>query len=239
MNTIKNNRPLVFLPGWGFTANVWEKTAKRLNFPYHLFDLPLLDEMNLDNIVDFFLKKIPDNAILICWSLSGLVGIRLAIKFPYKLNKLILVTTTPRFMADENWNGIQKKISLSFFLNLKNNFEKLKETFLAQALFPMKSKNIYHELKESSEFFQNSKKLYKYLKLLFKTDLREEYANLKVPTLHILGEKDMIVNVSESALKLLNNDVQLIILPKTGHFPFIQNEDLLIKTIDTFVNDEN
>ena len=117
--------PLVMIHGWGMHSGMWMQARDLLSeyFELHMVDLPgmghseTLDVYNLHSVAEKIAEKIPSNAYMLGWSLGGLIATKIALMTPIK--KLILVGSTPCFVARDDWQqGMPKdtarlRISLS------------------------------------------------------------------------------------------------------------------------------
>ncbi len=63
-----------------------------------------------------------------------------------------------------------------------------------------------------------------------------EFQHLTVPTLLISGEFDQIIPVKlGKSAAALNPDIEYVIIPKTGHFPMLEDADTYLATINPFL----
>jgi carboxylesterase BioH (pimeloyl-CoA synthesis) len=95
-STIGIGPDLVLLHGWGFNSELFNNLIDRYKNQYRItmIDLPghgRSDDVSggLDEWCDEIIKNLPDNPILLGWSLGGLLAINIATKI--KISKLILV----------------------------------------------------------------------------------------------------------------------------------------------------
>jgi pimeloyl-ACP methyl ester carboxylesterase len=64
----------------------------------------------------------------------------------------------------------------------------------------------------------------------------QEFAKLTVPTLMVSGEKDIIIPASMGRqAAALNNKIEYVELPKTSHFPMLEDKPAYLKTIKEFL----
>lgn len=92
-------KPLLMLPGWGFTARVFEPVAELLASDYDVVlprpaDSPQQAMQQLAGA---------DTVTLLGWSLGGMQAMQLALSEPDRVERLILIATTPRFVATTGW----------------------------------------------------------------------------------------------------------------------------------------
>ena len=68
-------------------------------------------------------------------------------------------------------------------------------------------------------------------------DWKKEVSSLKVPTLVIQGEKDRIVPMEGSRIWAARPNARLLIIPGSGHFPFVEKPEVFFPAIDNFLNE--
>ena len=95
--------PLFFIPGWATNAQIWRQICARpANYYY---DAPQFPDFN--HLAASFLKFQPHpgprGAILVGWSLGGMLALELAHHFPAQIEKVILVGSTACFIKREDY----------------------------------------------------------------------------------------------------------------------------------------
>ena len=109
------DRDLVLLHGWGLNAEVWQNIVPRLSphFRLHLVDMPGFGRsqgfgaLTLADMAQQLLPQLPERAVLLGWSLGGLVASQIALAQPERVTALISVASSPCFTAHEDWPGIK------------------------------------------------------------------------------------------------------------------------------------
>lgn len=105
-------RNLVLLHGWGMNAAVWDGLSENLqtnatSWPIELpghGEQPFSDrEPDLWAWADACLERAPPRAVWLGWSLGGLVALAAAVRAPKRVEALILLTATPRFVRAADW----------------------------------------------------------------------------------------------------------------------------------------
>lgn len=231
---------MVFLPGWGFKATIWENIMHALsaNFLVSLVDFPILTTQDiaspnqLDHIIYQLHEKISSQSIIIAWSFSCLLAIHLCNQYKQNYRQLILINGTPRFLADHEWPGIslkEKNNFISTFIYHKND---LVDHFIKLVMYP--STNLVHKKQILNYLLLDNEldhdNLQYYLNLLFKLDLRQEYSQLSLPIAHIIGNKDIIVSSKLiQPIQQLNSSAKIHVFPQAGHIPFLTHHDIFIK----------
>lgn len=113
-NIIGNgNIDIIMLNGWGFTSKIWFFIVQELNeiFKFHLIDLPgiginkNLPPLKIDEIIKVLHYYMPKNAILLGWSIGGLIANQLASLYPKNILGIINITSSPCFIKKKMaWN---------------------------------------------------------------------------------------------------------------------------------------
>lgn len=227
---------MAFIAGWGFKSSLLRESSFYLKGSF-LIDLPNLEELTLEKVTYNLSYSIPDDTTLIGWSLGGLIAILLAAQFPQKVKKLILLSSSPRFIQGEGWSGISLE-EVNKFINLaERNFSGLFNYFLVMVNYPNKVLH-YKDLltKNSLNFEKHHDFLCNYLKILFESDVREAYKRIKIPLFYILGERDVIIKSKPEELYDLNPSAIIHVIPKAGHLAFLTHEKNFYTQLLKFIN---
>jgi pimeloyl-[acyl-carrier protein] methyl ester esterase len=212
---------LVLIHGFGFGSYIFnELESKFHNYNIITIDLPghggnefVSDD--LDDWVNNIKDKIPENAIILGWSLGGLLAIKLTQILPIK--KLILVASSPKFVSDNTWQyGIPTNNFKMFSDNLNANIAKGLTRFVSlQGLEKTQIKQLKPQIEQNLPSILG---LNNALKILQNTDLRKELLQIKDKTQVILGNKDTIVPF-EIYNWYQDNGFNIKVY-NTGHIPF-------------------
>ena len=213
-----NHKSIIFIPGYNFKSSIWSCMLPYLkDFQVRLLDFPEVRIFTLKDIIEKLAHKIPDDSIIVGWSLGGLIAIYLYKIMPKKCRKLVLVSSTPRFMEDINWPGHsfdQMKASLNIFNQIVQ--------------YPNKSIKVRQYLKEHTKTTHEN-----YLLLIKNLDGRNIYTNISVPTLNILGDSDAIIPIKQ--LVYFSKFHKTIIIPKAGHIPFLTHTNIFVGELIKFI----
>jgi pimeloyl-[acyl-carrier protein] methyl ester esterase len=227
-------RPLVFFHGWGFDSQIWVPIIPFLKDQYQiiLIDLP---GFGFTSMMDWELFKIkvlsllPPKVDLIGWSLGGLYASRLAIEEPERVEHLINITTTPRFISDPVWPGIPQELIVNFHKNLAKDINKTLKEFIALQLNDNKL-NFELGAKPTREGLEYG------LRTLDSWDLREGIKNLNLPTCFMFGRLDRIIPVQTMhVMQVLYPNFKYVFFNKSAHMPFLSHTQLFISEILEFI----
>lgn len=237
---------LVLLHGWGLNAEVWSGIIDRLSphFCLHLVDLPGFGRsagypaITLDEMTAIIQDRMPDRALVLGWSLGGLVATQLARYCPQRVTGLISVASSPCFTQQEDWPGIVPAVLQRFQQQLSGDFQRTVERFLIlQTLGTASAREDAQQLKTVvlSQPFPAVETLEGGLEILRTTDLRSEMAAVSTPLLRIYGYLDGLVPRRVAAL--LDNalpDSQSVVIDKAAHAPFISHPELFCRYLLDF-----
>jgi len=179
---------------------------------------------------------LPEHSIICGWSLGGQIAIKLALDIPEKINKLILVSTTPSFVQHEDWIWAMEETTLELFIrNLKQDYvSTLNRFFTLQISGDIDTISLLRHLRKSiiREGIPDQNGLQIGMQILLTTDLRRSIKNINQPVTLLHGERDVIVH--PNAAKWLHENLQdskLIMLPDCGHIPFLSHTDQFLSSI--------
>jgi pimeloyl-[acyl-carrier protein] methyl ester esterase len=237
---------LLLLHGWGVNSAVWNSVLEGLSahFRVHLIDLPGfggsegLAEYSLDTIVDRIMERVPEQSIWCGWSLGGLIASHASYLYPDKIAKLIQVCTSPKFVGDELWPGVETIVFENFKLGLLKNTNKTLARFISIQAMGCESarkdtlilKKLLMDTKQASLMA-----LSEGLELLNKSDLRREFTQISLPCLSIFGQFDSLVPIETSVAmqQLLPGSRQKVFM-HSSHAPFVSEPEEFINNIVSF-----
>lgn len=211
----KEKRTLVFLPGWGFKSSIWQPIAACLShYDVKFCDLPILQNYTSHSLYDIssiIEKQLPQHCVLIAWSFGGMLAAFICHQFPNKVSQLITVASTPKMAASLQWPGANQRFITRFRAEARNNLPRLMQKFY----------NLINVDNEMDLDERAQSKLLFYLNMLIQVDVRDIYATLNLPILHIFGDNDPIIPfacVTHIAQHYLHHRTRII--HGAGHIPF-------------------
>lgn len=217
---------LILLHGWGFNSDLFNDLIEQYKDQYRMtkIDLPghgRSDDVDggLDEWCDEIIKILPNNPILLGWSLGGLLAINIATKI--KASKLILVASSPNFVQNNNWEfGIDANNFQQFSDALQLNLSKGLKRFVS---LQTNDKVQIKKLNKTIEHFPaTTQSLNQGLDLLLTSDLTQTLKQLTIPVKVILGDRDTLVpSAIEHWYQTLNIQTKVL---NTGHIPFLQHD---------------
>jgi pimeloyl-[acyl-carrier protein] methyl ester esterase len=240
--TVGQGPHIVLLHGWGLNSGVWQGIIKDLtaHFTITTIDLPgfglnhaeMPDRYSLENLAQVVSTLMPNNAILLGWSLGGLVAQQIALSFPHKVKQLILLATSPCFMSKGEWPGIKIQILDGFKNQLLDNPGATVSRFLAiQAMGSPSAKHDIKLIKQQVDAYPppSPVALSAGLELLVSSDLRTSLIHLSMPCQLLLGRLDSLVPIQlQYAIQQLNPAIKVTVFERSSHAPFISQQACFI-----------
>ena len=225
-STTGTGKDLVLLHGWGFNADLFNDLIESYKDQYRItkIDLPghgRSDEVagGIEEWCNEIINILPNNPILLGWSLGGLLAINIARKV--KISKLILVASSPNFVQNDHWKfGIEADNFNQFSDALQLNLSKGLKRFIS---LQTKDKSQIKQLGHSIDTLPASTSaLNQGLEILLNTDLTEQFLALDIDMKVILGRKDTLVPSTISSW-YESQSIDTVILD-TGHLPFLHQD---------------
>ncbi|MGJ8581403.1 MAG: pimeloyl-ACP methyl ester esterase BioH [Psychromonas sp.] len=248
--TIGAGQDLVLIHGWGVNSNIWAPVVEQLSEHYcvHLVNLPgfsdepALETYSLANIAHRLLADLPQKAIWCGWSLGGLIATYIAYHYPERVGKLIQVCTALKFVEEAQWLGVKKEVFSAFKSGVVKQPQKTLNRFLS--LLAMGSETVKTDIATIKHLMSdqpeaNASALLGGLVLLDEVDLRQEFSQLSMPSLTILGEHDNLVAVANKPKLIeLSSTNQQVIFQKSSHAPFISEPILFHQVLISFIGSQ-
>ena len=245
---INSSRQILFLHGWGMNSGVWTPAAQYLqeHFPdSHIIavDLPgygqsrncdqqvpdgHYNSVSLAQCLAFLLEG--KDTTLIGWSMGGLVALETARQFPQTVSRLILVSSSPRFVQGDDWPyAVKASVFEEFYQYLEEDHRATLKRFLAiQAMGSDTArkdiKTLQQQLEQRGE--PDPSALKEGLNMLLKEDKRALLSEIKdIPIDLICGERDTLVNIKAQQQLAQQSNIKLHAVAGAGHAPFISHPD--------------
>ncbi|NOQ36178.1 MAG: alpha/beta fold hydrolase [Methylococcaceae bacterium] len=240
--------PIVLLHGWAMHTGIWRSFAKELAENYQVICLDLPAHGRSDNPTQFELQTISEQLIkafpekpctVLGWSLGVTVSLDLAQRFPDRIKALALISGNPCFVNGENWAGMKRELLHNFADNLMTDCHTTLLRFLSLQVkglpnYKVLVKELKAALQETAAPEQTM--LQQGLDVLEQSDLRPTLATLHCPVILILGDRDTLIPVAVGQqMQILQPNLQLHILKKAGHVPFLSHTDELLELVGEFM----
>lgn len=244
VKTIGSGTPLVMLPGWGWHSGIWAPIVEPLaqHFQLFLVDFPgygesafTADSYQIDEISQTLLASVPEQATWLGWSLGGMIAWWIASHYPQRVQRLVTLASSPKFVAEENWPGIPPQTIQKFKQQLVNHYQQTLRDFLDLQLRGSANR---HELLQTLQPELTAAQtvpieaLIGGLDLLQSLDLRKDLSKIMCPSLYLFGSNDTLVpqRVVPLIQSLIPNG-RCEVIPRAGHIPFLSHPEVFLKAI--------
>ena len=241
--------PLVCLHGWGLNLRVFDALREDLGDaqPLVALDLPGhgasawdASRAGFDAQVDAVLEALPPRCALLGWSLGGQLALQTAARAPDRVARLVLVATTPRFVAEATWpHGMADSVMQRFATQLASDWHQTVEDFLQLQVRGSRDATaalaqLQRALREHGE--AQPAALAAGLEILKSVDLRDVAAQVHVETLVVSGQHDRITPPGASAwLAATLPHAHAVELPRAGHAPFLSHAPDFTRELRVFL----
>ena len=244
--------PLVLLHGWALHSGLWMPVRSRLarRFRVHAVDLPghgfspPLQPYTLASVVDAITRAcrhLGEPATVLGWSLGGAAAMQWALRAPARIARLILMCTTPCFVARPDWPFAMELDTLRRFRDeLDSDYEATLKRFVAlQVRGSANARATLSQLR--SQLFARGRPtretLAAALALLERTDLRSVVPSIGQPALVIAGERDALAPAAAGAwLAKMLPAGRYAPIAHAAHAPFLSHPDEFFRALEHFVD---
>lgn len=252
---------MVFLHGWAGSARYWRRTAASLSNDFNclLYDLRgfgrsllpqspppssyELEEYAEDLAVLLEAFKI-DRAYINAHSMGASVAVLFLNLYPEKAERAILNCNgifeydEKAFAAFYKFGGYVVKFRYNWFLQVPFAERMFMSRFLHRPIAPFEQRAFLSDFLQA-DYEAALQTIYACVSQKAVEVMPQEFARLQMPTLLIAGEKDKIIP-AELGRKaaVLNEKISYCEIPKTGHFPMLEDPPTYLERVREFLRSE-
>lgn len=193
--------------------------------------------------INHFIKKDRSSVqkILMGYSMGGRYALRYALHFPKSINALILVSCNAgleskaaredRIIKDQKWINKLRHNSIESFM----------QEWLSQDLLKSQrniNTSYFHDILTYKKML-NAEKLSNSLRYFGSGAIKsveDKLSELKIPTLLLAGENDMIYRKKMECMHSILPKSELIVLPRSGHSCHLENPYAANEAINRFLS---
>jgi pimeloyl-[acyl-carrier protein] methyl ester esterase len=239
---------LVLLHGWGLHSGIWAPLLPALsrNHRVSCIDLPGHGhspappaDFGLEAMAATVAAHAPPGAAWLGWSLGGQVALAAALA-GQAIRRLVLVATTPRFVAGPGWDcGVAPATLAGFADSLARDHRKTVRDFLAlQLRGDRRATTLLGELRgvlvQCRE--PDPVALRAGLAVLAETDLRERLGAILQPALVISGARDRLTPAAAGQQLAAGVAAgRFIAMPGAAHAPFLSHPEEFLAAVTAFL----
>ncbi|MEW6562409.1 MAG: pimeloyl-ACP methyl ester esterase BioH [Pseudomonadota bacterium] len=241
--------PLLLVHGWGMHGGLWgpaveqlamRYTVLRVDLPGHGASAPQAD-YSLDALVDRLATQFTSPLAVCGWSLGGQVALRWAQRAPEIVRKLLLVSSTPRFVQAEGWKcAMAPDVLQAFAASLLENRAQTLKRFLALQVRGGENERELLTVLRAQLFSRGEPEavaLRGGLEILRDSDQRADLSEVVQPTLIIAGARDTLTPAAASEYMAAQMpQARLRVMEGAAHAPFLSHPkiftDELVKFLD-------
>lgn len=249
VETQGTGRDVVLVHGWGLHGGVWHDLAARLAATHRVTvpDLPghgrspdADSAFTLDALADAVQRHTAGPAVWVGWSLGALVALTAALRFPDRVERLVLIGATPRFVQSPDWSQAMAPETLAQFAReLETDYRGTLARFLSlQAGEGEAGRETVRRLRavlaEGGDPAPVA--LRAGLRLLAETDLRARLAEVNAPALVLHGKRDRLAPAGAGEYLAAHlRDARLVTVPGAGHAPFLSHPGATWRALADFL----
>jgi pimeloyl-[acyl-carrier protein] methyl ester esterase len=244
---------LVLLHGWAANLNVWKDFTRALCGKFRIIslDLPGHGKSDWDPQADTpaaqtwrvheTLAPITERYSLLGWSLGGQVALDLAAAMPGAIENLVLVNSSPRFLAAPGWPyGTAAVLLRRLEERLARDRGKAIDDFMqlqVRGMAPRTAARVLKKLRTglTSGGAGHYEALANGLDRLKNGDLRAAVTQIRVPTLVIGGSHDGIIHPSASRALAALAAGRYVEFREAAHVPFLSHPKRFAQLVEEFL----
>jgi pimeloyl-[acyl-carrier protein] methyl ester esterase len=239
---------LVLIHGWAMNNLVWGDWLSDLEKSYRVIcvelpghgDSDYSQRWTMTQLLEAMAAQLPSRCSVLGWSLGGMVALAYSGKYPQRVNRLILLASSAKFVQSNQWRCAQSEETLKAFSRglLSRPLITIKRFIKLQTQGLASSKRLNDFLSSIVKVSDKgaSEGLFSGLDVLCHGDFRELLKNLTCPMLMVLGEKDQLVPVEVAEQSLhINPNIDTLTIEGATHIPFLSHRSDVSQALDQFM----
>ena len=239
---------LVLIHGWAMNSSVWHDWLLDLATSYRVIcvelpghgDSDYRERWQMSELLEAMADQLPNCCSVLGWSLGGMVALAYAGAYPQRVNKLLMLASSPKFVQADDWQCATANSAFdTFSMGIKD-----KPVMTIKRFIKLQTQGV-EQAKQMNDFLKSLLKtsdddspegLVSGLDILRNSDLRGDFKRLTCPILMILGGKDPLVPVEAGQGSIsLNPDVDLCVINNAAHVPFLSHPLQVAEAVERFM----
>lgn len=236
-------RPVLFLHGWLGSWRYWFPTMEVVaeHFRTYSFDFwgfgdsqrrpsqPSIQSYS-DQVIRFLDALGIDRVMLVGHSMGGMVALKTAINYPQRIAR---VATVGAPINGESLSWLLKLTDQSFFAAAFARLPWLRRYLFRFFLGATNDPAVHEMIADSVKSTANT--LSRSVSSMWRTSLIPDLNNLRVPALIVHGGRDDIVDPRQVELFDDVTQAQVVLMPSSRHFPFLDEANLFNSVLLRFL----
>lgn len=247
---IGRGQPVLFLHGWLGSWRYWFPTmdyiARQQHFRTYSFDFwgfgeslrqntPESIQAYSDQVIRFIDELGIDRVMLVGHSMGGMVALKTALNHPDRIARMAVVGAP---VSGDSLMTLLRIVDRPKVAELFVRVPWVRRIMFRRFLGDMKNlANHGQEVLLDTEK-STAQTLHRSVHSMVRTDLRLELPKLNVPTLVVHGGRDEIVPAKQADLYDRVKTAEVVLMPESRHFPFLDEADLFNDILLRFLRQE-
>ncbi len=241
---------LVLVHGWGMPSGIWTDLAARLDRTFAVSapdwsgpgTAPGMFPGEFSAVVDALAVQAPTHCAVAGWSLGGQLALEWARRYPQQVSHLVLMATTPVFVARADWPHGLSAVVLDEFADAlaRDPAPTVQRFLLLQAQGDARARAVVRALQAAlaATAAPSAAMLAQTLHWLQRNDLRARLHTVAQPTLVVHGGCDMLTPPAAGAwLAQHLQRARLEIIEDAAHALFVSAADRVCGLITDFCHE--
>ncbi len=239
-------KQFVFIHGWAANGHVFDDLRRRLPSDWQISspDLPghgqaaYHSHFDVQEAAEQVAADIREPAVLLGWSLGGLVALHVAHRYPEKVRALCLTASFAKFLASPDYpEGLSNPALAKMIALFRQDYHKYMRQFLElQFLYAKDQRSVMELVLPDIVRHGTPEALEDALNALSVADARAFLPTVRQPVLLVYGGKDSITppRMGEYLARHLPH-AELAMMEKAAHAPFLSHADGFAALLTDFV----
>jgi pimeloyl-ACP methyl ester carboxylesterase len=241
-----HGRPVLFLHGWLGSWRYWYPTIEHVaeHFRTYSFDFWGFGDTNRhsnvvsiqsysDQVIRFLDELGIDRVLLVGHSMGGMVALKTAINHPKRISRVVAVGAP---IVGDSLSWLLKLTDRAVFADAFARMHWFRRFMFHRFLGETNDPAVHEILDDSVK--SSSTTLRRAVSSMWRTDLRPELKRLSVPSLIVHGGRDEIVAPNQADLFDAVPCAEVVVMPESRHFPFLDEAELFNETLLRFLRQD-
>lgn len=245
-----DGKPIIFIHGFPFNRSMWEPQVKALPKGFRAITVDIRGhgesevgdgqysiEFFVDDLIALLDHLKIDKAILCGLSMGGYIALRTIERHPERVRALVLSDT--RSEADSNEGKIKRATSIKSVKT--DGVKQFADTFVKAVFAAHTFEHAPHVIENIRKIIESTSPLSisgTLLALAARTDTTSYLQSIKVPTLILVGEHDILTPPSASeAMHQKISHSTFYIIPNAAHMSNLENPDFFNEKLFAFLSE--